>query len=64
MEIKNIIGLIKEGAPGQDDISSKKIKCIKDLISYPLRDIVNLSFEQGVFPKGLKFAVIKPLYKA
>ena len=51
MEIKNIIGLLKEGAPGQDDISSKNIKRIKDSISYPLTNIVNLSFEQGVFPK-------------
>ena len=64
MEIKNIIGLLNEGAPGQDDISSKNIKRIKDSISYPLTNIVNLSFEQGVFPKELKIAVIKPLYKA
>ena len=63
MAIKNIIGLLKEGAPGYDDISSKNIKSIKDYISYPLTNIVNLSFEQGVFPKELKIAVIKPLYK-
>ena len=64
MEIKNIIGLLKEGATGQDDISSKNIKHIKEYISYPLTNIVNLSFEQGVFPKVLKIAVIKPLFKA
>ena len=45
MEIKNIIGLLKDGAPGQDDISSKTIKRIKEYISYPLTNIVNLSFE-------------------
>ena len=64
MEIKNVIGLLKEGAPWQDDISSKNIKRIKDSISYPLTNVLNPSFEQGVFPKELKIAVIKPLYKA
>ena len=51
-------------APGRDGIASKNIKHIKDSISYPLMNIVNLSFEQGVFPSELKYAVITPLYKA
>ena len=63
-EIKNIINKLKEGAPGRDGISSKNIKLIKDSISYPLANMVNLSFEQGVFPDELKIAVITPLYKA
>ena len=46
----NIINKLKEGAPGQDGVSSKNIKLIKDSISYPLANMVNLSFEQGVFP--------------
>ena len=63
-EIKNVISQLKEGAPGRDGIASKNIKHIKDSIPYPLTSIVNLSFEQGVFPSELKFAVITPLYKA
>ena len=63
-EIKNVISQLKEGAPGRDGIASKNIKHIKDSISYPLTNIVNLSFEQGVFPSELKFAIITPLYKA
>ena len=35
-EIKNIINKLKEGAPGQDGVSSKNIKLIKDSILYPL----------------------------
>ena len=50
--------------PGRDGIASKYIKHIKDSISYPLTNIVNLSFEQGVFPSELKFAVVTPLFKA
>ena len=62
-EIKKI-NKPKEGAPGRNGISSKNIKLIKDYISYPLANMVNLSFEQGVFPDELKIAVITPLYKA
>ena len=62
-DIRNIINKLKEGAPGRDGISSKNIKIIKDSFSYPLANMVNVSFEQGVFPE-LKIAVITPLYKA
>ena len=40
------------------------IKLIKESISVPLTNLVNLSFEQGVFPSELKLAIITPLYKA
>ena len=63
-EIKNIINKLKEGALGRDGISSKNIKLIKDSISYPLANMVNLSFEQDVFPDELKIAIITPLCKA
>ena len=63
-EIKNIINKLKEGAPGWDGVSSKNIKLIKNSISYSLANMVNLSFEQGVFPDERKIAIITPLYKA
>ena len=53
-KIKNIINKLKEGAPGRDGTSSKNIKLIEDSISYPLANMVNLSFEQGVFPDEIK----------
>ena len=52
------------GGPGRDGLSYKNVKCIKDSISCPLTNIVNLAFEQGVFPNELKLAIITPLYKA
>ena len=64
LEIKNVISCLKEGAPGRDGISSRNIKLIKESISVPLTNLVNLSFEQCVFPSELKLAIITPLYKA
>ena len=64
VEIVNIINHLKEGAPGRDEIVSRNLKCISDSIAYPLASVANLSFQQGVFPRELKTAVITPLYKA
>ena len=64
LEIKNVISCLKEGAPGRDGILSRNTKLIKESISVPLTNLVNLSFEQGVFPSELKLAIITPLYKA
>ena len=64
VEIKKIIRNLKKGAPGQDGITANNIKCITDHIAAPLTHIVNLSFEQGIFPEELKTASVIPLYKA
>ena len=50
-EVKQVINNLKDGARGRDGI-------------LPLSRIANLSFEKGVFPEELKFAVVPPLYKA
>ena len=63
-KITNVISQLKEGASERDGTASKNIKHIKYSISYPLTNIVNLSFEQYVFPSKLKFAVTPLLYKA
>ena len=54
----------KEAAFGRDGVLPKHIKCISDSIAYPITRLANLSFEQGVFPEELKFAVVTPIYKA
>ena len=63
-DIKQVISCLKEEAPRREGLSFKDVKCIKDFIACPLTNIVNLSFEQGVFPNELKLAIITPLYKA
>ena len=64
VEIVNIISHLKEGAPGKDEIVARNLKCISDSMAYPLAWVSILSFQQGVFPRELKTAVITPLYKA
>ena len=63
-EIINIINHLKEGSPGRDEIVARNLKCISDSIAYPVAQVANLSFQQGVFPEELKIAAITPLYKA
>ena len=52
-EIKQVISCFKDGAQGQDGLSSKNVKYTKDSIACPLTNIVNLSFEQGYFQMNL-----------
>ena len=62
-EIMNMISHLKEGAPGRDEIVARNLKCISDSIAYPLAQVANLSFQQGIFPEELKIAAVTPLYK-
>ena len=63
-EIKMIIHELKEGASGRNGILPKHIKSFSVSIAYPLARVSNLSFEQGVFPEELKYALVIPIYKA
>ena len=63
-EIIYIINHLKEGALGRDEIVARNLKCISDSIAYPLAQVANLSFQQGIFPEELKIAAVTPLYKA
>jgi hypothetical protein len=38
------------------------LKCIKENISWPLAEIMNLSIQNGVFPSKLKLAKVIPVY--
>jgi hypothetical protein len=60
---KLIKGLKNKKSHGFDEISDFLMReCAEDL-NYVLSYIVNLSFQQGVFPEMLKLAIIKPLFK-
>ena len=39
------------------------LKCIKQQISWPLAEIINLSIQKGEFPSKLKYAKVVPIYK-
>ena len=62
--IENIIGNLKpKSSAGLDNISSKILKEISDIISSPLIIIINQSLCSGIFPSRLKIAKILPLFK-
>ena len=63
-EIRKIILDTRNSAPGHDEITSKVIKPIIDILTTPLTYITNLSFTEGVFPSELKIAQVLPLYKS
>jgi len=66
---KNEIEIIVNGfnsnkSPGHDEISSRVLKSIIDLISEPLSYVFNLSLSNGTVPDSLKIARITPIYKS
>ena len=63
-EIKKVILLLKDGAPGIDCIPASVLKYTVELVSSPLTHICQLSLNQGHFPSELKLAKIIPLYKS
>ena len=62
--LKKIISNLKpKSSTGHDNISSKLLKYIGDIVSVPLSIIVNQSLCTGIFPDKLKIAKVIPLYK-
>lgn len=63
-EVIKIINKLKpKSTYGHDKISNKLLKYVKQEIASPVTAIINQSLETGMFPKLLKIAKVKPLYK-
>ena len=62
-EIRNILNLLNDSAPGYDEILLGPLKLIMPYIQGPLSYICNLSLNQGIFPDILKIANVIPLHK-
>ena len=62
-EIRKNISDTRNSAPGHDEIRSKVIRPIIDILT-PSTYITNSSFTEGVFPSELKIAQVLPLYKS
>ena len=63
-ELLNIINsLIISKAYGPHSIPSNILHLIKPIIAEPLVDIINLSFENGIYIENLKIAKVIPIYK-
>ena len=61
--IKAIDTLKPKTSFGQDRISNKLLKYIKNEVAWPLSQLINQSFDAGIFPDLLKVAKVTPLYK-
>ena len=63
-DTKKIINSLKSKySSGVDNISTKLLKVVTDIIAQPLAHIVNQSLMTGVFPDRMKIARVIPLYK-
>lgn len=63
-EVREIIRSLKpKSSAGHDNVSSILLKKCCEFLVEPLVDLINCSFETGVFPEFLKLSVVKPLHK-
>ena len=63
-DVSDIISLLKSGKSlGPNSIPMKILKCLSPLISSPLSQIINESFQGGIFPGKMKLAKVIPLFK-
>jgi hypothetical protein len=63
-EIDKIIKSLKtKNSYRYDEITIKILKLSAPLIIYLLTDICNKFLSSGVFPKRLKYAIVRPVYK-
>ena len=62
-EMETIIKNLNNSSAGWDDISPSVLKYIAPYISKALVNLINLSFQDGLFPDELKIARVIPLYK-
>ena len=63
-EIQEIIkSLNSKKATGPNSIPTKILKVFSKTISIPLANLINLSFECGIFPMSLKVASVTPIHE-
>ena len=62
--IEDLISSMKTNkASGPNSIPTNILKLFKKEFSKPLSDMINMSFNQGVFPNILKIANVIPIHK-
>ena len=63
-EISDIISLLKSGKSlGPNSRPMKILKCLPSSISSPLSQIINKSFQSGIFPDKMKLAKVIRIFK-
>ena len=64
IEISHIIKKLKESSAGYDEIQAKVVKASLLYLIEPLKNLINLSLSEGIFPNELKIAKVIPIYKS
>ena len=63
-EVSDVINALKSGKSiGPNSIPIKLLKIISPYISSPLSQIINESFQSGIFPEKMQHAKVIPLFK-
>ena len=55
--------LNKNKSLGPCSIPVKILQNLDDVLKQPLSYLINLSFQQGIFPEALKTATVTPIFK-
>ena len=63
-EVTKVIKDLKDSSAGFDSINIKIIKASTTVLSPIIKQIINQSFEEGIFPEELKTARLIPLFKS
>ncbi|CAH2096799.1 unnamed protein product [Euphydryas editha] len=59
-----LMTLDSRSAAGWDNISTAFLKRAKEIVVPVISDLINLSFEKGIFPEAFKRSIITPVYKS
>ena len=62
-ECEIIIGQLRNSSYGKTSIPVRLFKNVKNYVCNPLANLINESFNTGVFPAELKLATITPIFK-
>ncbi|CAH2107280.1 unnamed protein product [Euphydryas editha] len=64
-EVSKIIqNLNNNTSTGIDKVTTKAVKCLKDVIAERLVKCINLCLSDGIFPDTIKLVKVSPLYKS
>lgn len=55
--------ICKKKSCGVDGISGTVIIAVADILAEPISSLINLSFDQGIYPDALKTSKVIPIYK-
>ena len=63
-EVKNVIIGLKNSAHDIYTLPVYILKMVSDIISFPICNMINHSFNSGIFPEILKSSIVTPIHKS